>query len=43
MTAGDKKVPFASLKQGDRVRIVFRRVPTGDVLTSVVLLRGPKP
>jgi hypothetical protein len=42
ITAGGKRVTFASLKQGDRVRIVFHRVPSGDVLTSVAVLRGPK-
>ncbi len=40
--AGGKQVAFGSLKPGDRVRIVFHRIPTGDVLTSVTLLRGPK-
>ncbi len=42
ITAGGKKVSFESLKQGARVRITFHRVPTGDVLTSVTVLRGSK-
>ena len=41
ITADGKKVSFESLKQGNRVRIAFHRVPTGDVLTSVTVLRGP--
>lgn len=39
---GSKKASLADLKEGERVRINFRRVATGDEALSVDILRAPK-
>jgi hypothetical protein len=40
--AAGKAAAFESLKPGARVRITFRRVPSGDEAISVEVLRSPK-
>jgi len=42
LEAAGKAVSLESLKPGDRVRIQFRRVATGDEAISVEILPGPK-
>lgn len=42
ITAGGKPVSLDRLKAGDRVRINFRRVATGDEAISVEVLPGAK-
>ena len=39
---GSKKSSLAELKEGERVRINFRRAATGDEALSVDVLRAPK-
>ena len=39
---GSKKASLAELKEGERVRINFRRVATGDEALSVDILRAAK-
>ncbi len=39
ITEGSKKASLADLKEGDRVRITFRRVASGDEALSVAILR----
>ena len=39
--AAGEAATFESLKSGARVRIIFRRVPSGDEAISVEVLRGP--
>jgi hypothetical protein len=41
LTAGGRPVEFQSLKEGSKVRIRFRRVPDGDELLSLEVLRAP--
>jgi hypothetical protein len=36
-----KKASLAALKQGERVRITYHRTSTGDVATSLEVLRAP--
>lgn len=42
LTAAGKAVSLDRLKAGDRVRIEFRRVATGDEAIAVEVLRGAK-
>lgn len=41
ITASGKPVKFDSLEEGSKVRIKFRRVPDGDELLSLDVLRVP--